>query len=58
MQDEESDMNESQITAILEELAGGFRTPNAPILHWPNDYGLDYEDVFFPSEDVHPSPAV
>jgi hypothetical protein len=48
-------MNEDDIAATLQRIADGFRTwPNAPILHWPHDVGLDHEDVFFPSEDGVP----
>lgn len=45
----------NDIDQTLEKIAEGFRTwPNAPIMHWPNEYGLEYEDVFFPSEDGVP----
>lgn len=48
-------MNKTEIDQILEKIAEGFRAwPNAPILHWPDEYGLEYEDVFFPSEDGVP----
>lgn len=48
-------MNNKEINEFLEKIAEGFRTwPNAPILHWPDEYGLEYENVFFPSEDGVP----
>jgi hypothetical protein len=48
-------MTPAQIDKTLRELAEGFRTwPNAPLLHWPEEQGLAYEDVFFPSEDGVP----
>lgn len=48
-------MTTEEITGILEKIAEGFRTwPNAPILHRPDEYGMEYEDVFFPSEDGVP----
>src|SRR5215213_1118016 len=44
-----------QINKTLEKIAEGFRTwPNAPILHWPDEQGLEYENVFFPSADGVP----
>jgi uncharacterized protein len=37
---------------LLQTIADGFRTwPRAPILHRPDEAGMAYEDVFFPSED-------
>lgn len=48
-------MTPDQIDQTLQKLAEGFRTwPRAPILHWPDEEGLDYEDVFFASEDGTP----
>lgn len=48
-------MTPEEIETILERMAEGFRSwPRAPILHWPDEAGLDYEDVFFPSEDGVP----
>ncbi len=48
-------MTPDQIDQTLQKLAEGFRTwPRAPILHWPDEEGLDYEEVFFPSEDGVP----
>lgn len=40
---------------VLQEMAGGFRQwPDAPIFHWPEEVGLEYESVTFPSEDGVP----
>ncbi|NVO14585.1 MAG: alpha/beta hydrolase [Rhodoplanes sp.] len=48
-------MAPDQIEATLQRLADGFRSwPNAPILHWPDEAGLAYENVWFPSEDGVP----
>ncbi|PKR88718.1 alpha/beta hydrolase [Pleomorphomonas diazotrophica] len=48
-------MTPDEIDSILQRMAEGFRSwPQAPILHWPDEAGLDYEDVFFPSEDGVP----
>lgn len=45
-------MNPEQEAALIDQIAKGvsysFRTP---ILRRPSDYGLDYEDVFFPAMD-------
>lgn len=45
-------MTPEQETALIDQIAKGvsysFRTP---ILRRPSDYGLDYEDVFFPAMD-------
>ena len=50
-----NEMAQNQIEKTLRRLAEGFRTwPNAPILHRPDEQGLDYEDVSFPSEDGVP----
>ncbi|NAZ88108.1 alpha/beta hydrolase family protein [Kineococcus indalonis] len=46
---------EDRITTTLQAIAEGFRTwPRSPILHRPDEVGLDYEDVSFPSEDGTP----
>ncbi len=48
-------MEEQKIADTLQLMAESFRQwPNAPILHRPDEAGLDYEDVFFPSEDGIP----
>lgn len=45
-------MTHEQVQEALRRIARGFREwPRAPILHRPDERGLDYEDVFFPSED-------
>lgn len=39
----------------LDLIAEGFVSwPRAPLLHWPDEAGLDFEPVFFPSEDGVP----
>ncbi|WP_207482895.1 alpha/beta hydrolase family protein [Arenibaculum pallidiluteum] len=48
-------MEPDKITETLRAIARGFKSwPGAPILHRPDELGLDYEDVFFPSEDGVP----
>lgn len=48
-------MTPDQIDKTLQTIAEGFKSwPNAPIMHWPSEAGLAYEDVFFPSEDGVP----
>jgi uncharacterized protein len=45
----------SEIETALQKIAEGFRKwERAPILHWPDEQGLAYENVFFPSEDGVP----
>ncbi|WOS67238.1 alpha/beta hydrolase family protein [Sinorhizobium fredii] len=45
-------LSHEEIEKTLQTLAEGFRKwPPAPLLHWPNEVGLDYETVTFPSED-------
>lgn len=51
-------MSQDEIEQALEKLAKGFvEWPRAPLLHWPDEAGLDYENVFFPSEDGTPIEA-
>jgi hypothetical protein len=45
-------MTPDQVEEMLQGLAEGFHTwPRAPILDWPDEEGLDYEEVSFLSED-------
>jgi hypothetical protein len=51
----ESAMTPDQIETTLQRMAQGFRSwPNAPIMHWPDEQGLEYENVSFQSEDGVP----
>lgn len=51
-------MNEEQIQTTIKQLAETFALPiRSPILHRPNEYGLDYEDVTFPAMDGVPIEA-
>jgi hypothetical protein len=44
-----------QIDNILQAMADSFgRQLRSPILHWPSEHGLDYEDVTFPALDGVP----
>lgn len=48
-------MTPDQIQKTLQTMAESFRSwPNAPITHWPDEQGLKYENIFFPSEDGVP----
>ena len=48
-------MTQTQIEKTLQTIADGFRVwPRSPILHWPEEEGLEYEDVSFPSQDGVP----
>ncbi|MEY9863543.1 pimeloyl-ACP methyl ester carboxylesterase [Catenulispora sp. GAS73] len=48
-------LTEAQAQQILERFADGFSFQRrSPILHTPGDYGLDYENVSFPSHDGVP----
>ncbi|KAF5020952.1 hypothetical protein F66182_6998 [Fusarium sp. NRRL 66182] len=46
---------EEQIRATIKTVVDGFRTwPLAPIIHYPDDYGLEFEDIYFPADDGIP----
>jgi uncharacterized protein len=50
-------LTEEQIGRLLEQAAEGFATVDryrAPVLHWPSEAGLDYDDVTFTSSDGVP----
>jgi uncharacterized protein len=48
-------MSADQTTQLVKNLAATFGHPiRSPILRWPNEYGLKYENVFFPSMDGIP----
>jgi hypothetical protein len=48
-------MDSVQATAMIDGLADFFaHSVRTPILRRPDEYGLDYEDVFFPSLDGVP----
>ena len=43
-------LTEEQIDHILQSLAGSFSQQlRSPVLHWPSEHDLDYEDVTFPA---------
>ena len=45
-------MNSNQTTQFIESMAKGLANPiRTPILKRPNEFGLNYEDVFFPAID-------
>jgi hypothetical protein len=48
-------LTEEQIDRLLHQMADSFAQQlRAPILHWPDEHGLDYEDVTFPALDGVP----
>ena len=56
--DNKNNMSEDQIKKTIKSLATTFGRPiRSPILRWPHEYGLEYEDVFFPSIDGIPLEA-
>ena len=51
-------MSEEEITRTLKGIAGGYgHLLRSPILKTPSDYGLEYENVTFPSQDGVPLEA-
>jgi uncharacterized protein len=43
---------EDQISRTLQATADSFgQQLRSPVLHWPDEHGLDYEDVTFPALD-------
>ncbi|WP_312655423.1 alpha/beta hydrolase family protein [Kluyvera ascorbata] len=45
-------MNNSQANALIDGMAELFaHSVRTPILHYPDEYGMEYEDVFFPAQD-------
>jgi uncharacterized protein len=50
-----SALTEEQIDHILQSMAGSFSQQlRSPVLHWPSEHDLDYEDVTFPALDGVP----
>lgn len=48
-------LTQDEIEQTLQIIADGFRSwPRAPIMHYPDEEALDYEEVSFPSEDGVP----
>jgi uncharacterized protein len=48
-------LTEEQIGRIVQVLADSFgQQLRSPILHWPSEHGLEYEDVTFPALDGVP----
>jgi uncharacterized protein len=51
-------MSENQIRQLIKDLANTFGHPiRSPVLHTPDEYGLEYENVSFPSMDGIPLEA-
>ncbi len=50
-----TNMSEDHVKQLIKNLATTFGKPiRSPILRWPHECGLKYEDVFFPSMDGIP----
>ncbi|MCO1655233.1 alpha/beta hydrolase [Pseudonocardia humida] len=48
-------LSDDEIDGLLQGIADGFRSQlRAPVLHTPDEVGLDFEDVTFPSADGVP----
>jgi uncharacterized protein len=47
-------MTHEQGTRFAKQLASAYRLGRSPVLRKPEEYGLEYEDVFFPSLDRVP----
>src|SRR6201997_4193297 len=47
-------MTYEQGTRFAKQLASAYRLARSPVLRKPEEYGLEYEDVFFPSLDGVP----
>jgi hypothetical protein len=51
-------MTEDQVKQLIKNLANTFGySVRSPILRWPEEYGLEYEQVVFPSMDGVPLEA-
>ena len=52
MTEENQTLTRAQIKEQMQNIVAGFtKVPRSPILRRPNEYGMEYEDVFFPSLD-------
>ncbi len=41
-----------QSDEALQSFVDGFASPpRSPVLHWPSEHGLEYEDITFPARD-------
>ena len=48
-------MSEEEVERIIANLAAPLAKPmRSPLLRWPHEYGLKYENIFFPSMDGIP----
>jgi uncharacterized protein len=47
-------MTDEQTTEVVKQLASAYQLARSPILRKRGEYGLEYEDVFFPSMDGVP----
>ena len=52
---EKTNLTREQSDEALQRFTDGFISSlRAPVLHWPSEVGLEYEDVTFPARDGVP----
>jgi uncharacterized protein len=55
---DKTERGQEQSDAALQRFTDGFSSPpRSPVLHWPSEHGLDYEDITFPARDGVPIEA-
>jgi uncharacterized protein len=55
---DKTERGQEQSDAALQRFTDGFSSPpRSPVLHWPSEHGLEYEDVTFPARDGAPIEA-
>ena len=55
---DETDTSHEQTDAALQHFTDGFSSPpRSPVLHWPSEHDLEYEDITFPAHDGVPIEA-
>jgi hypothetical protein len=52
---DKTESTQEQADAALQRFVDGFSSPpRSPVLHWPSEHGLEYEDVAFLAHDGVP----
>ena len=52
---EKIDSSQAKSDAALQRFVDGFSSPpRSPVLHWPSEHDLEYEDITFPALDGVP----
>jgi dienelactone hydrolase len=55
---DKTEPSQKQSDAALQRFTDGFSSPpRSPVLHWPSEHGLEYEDIAFPALDGVPIEA-